>query len=89
MQGYDTAVRLLHPQYYGDESGMLLQFAALRMRGCSFLVAGRREESGAFMTLDDMTVPEALQVLLSSIHLGSSMLALLRAKSVAGLCTSM
>lgn len=41
---------------------MLLQFASLRVHGCSFMVAGRREESGAFKTLDDIQVPEPLQV---------------------------
>ena len=60
-QGYDTAVRLIIADYYGGETGMLLQFAVLRMRGCSFMVAGRREESGAFKTLDDIFIPESLQ----------------------------
>jgi hypothetical protein len=30
--GYDTAVRLVRPDYYGDETAMLLQFAKLVYR---------------------------------------------------------
>ena len=62
VQGYDTAVRLVNPKYYGGDVGMAVQFTQLRMRGCSFLVAGRREACGDFKTLDDIVVPEALEV---------------------------
>ena len=36
--GYDTAIRLVDPKYYGGHVGMLLQFAELRSLGCRFLV---------------------------------------------------
>lgn len=60
--GYDTAKRLVQAQYYGTDIAMLLQFAKLRHQGCSFLVAGRKDaESGKFLRLEDLEVPELLQ----------------------------
>lgn len=58
--GYDTAVRLVRADYYGDETAMLLQFAKLKHQGCGFLVAGRTE-GGRFKTLADMSIPGPLQ----------------------------
>ena len=57
--GYDTAIRLVMPRYYGGETGMLLQFAELKHRGCSFLVAGRAEGAD-FKGLKDLDMPQAL-----------------------------
>lgn len=37
-----------------------LQFAKLRQQGCSFLVAGRQDASGAFKTLADLEMPPIL-----------------------------
>ena len=60
--GYDTAARLVQEKYYGSETAMLLQFAKLAYLGCKFLVAGRKDaESGRFLTLDDLEIPEVLQ----------------------------
>jgi hypothetical protein len=60
--GFDTAARLVQPRYYGSPEAMAAQFAALALRGCSFLVAGRRDAaSGRFLTLRDLEVPEALR----------------------------
>ena len=56
-----SAVRLVKPEYYGTDTAMLLQFARLHHQGCTFLVAGRRAEDGAFRTLADVPMPEALQ----------------------------
>ena len=59
--GYDTAVRLVHPRYYGGEAGLLLQFARVQAAQCSFLVAGRLDaDTGAFRTLDDVPMDPAL-----------------------------
>jgi len=71
--GYDTAIRLVLPKYYGPPPGnpnkpspanitaMLLEFDRLRQAGCAFLVAGRKDEaSGQFLTLDDVQVPPEL-----------------------------
>ena len=57
--GYDTAIRLVMPKYYGGEVDMLLQFAELKHAGCSFLVAGRAEGDD-FKGLKDLEMPEAL-----------------------------
>jgi hypothetical protein len=54
--GYDTAVRLVNPRYYGGEAGLHEALAAIAAAGCRFLVAGRTEQ-GAFRTLDDMALP--------------------------------
>ncbi|KAL4451608.1 hypothetical protein ABPG75_007270 [Micractinium tetrahymenae] len=58
--GYDTAVRLVKPEYYGSDQAMLLQFARLRHQGCSFLVAGRVGDDGKFRTLSDLEMPDML-----------------------------
>jgi hypothetical protein len=73
--GHDTAVRLVMPKYYGGEAGMLRAFAAIRERGCSFLVAGRLaavgddDATGArrFLTLADVDVPAPLRDLFEEI----------------------
>ena len=58
--GYDTAVRLVMPKYYGGRTQMLLQLAALHHQGCKFLVAGRLAEDGTFLTLNEVEIPEEL-----------------------------
>ena len=73
--GHDTAVRLVMPKYYGGEAGMLRAFAAIRKRGCSFLVAGRLAAAGdddatgarRFLTLADVDVPAPLRDLFEEI----------------------
>ena len=55
--GHDTAIRLVMPKYYGSRTLMLLELAALRHRGCKFLVAGRVGDDGRFLTLADVDVP--------------------------------
>ncbi|KAK9917941.1 hypothetical protein WJX75_009936 [Coccomyxa subellipsoidea] len=59
--GYDTAIRLIMPKYYGGEVNMLLEMTAMRGRGCSFLVAGRLDGQTAFKTMDDVELPEHLR----------------------------
>ena len=55
--GWDTAVRLVAPRYYGgEESAMLTALAEIWAAGCRFLVAGR-EEDEIFRTLADVPVP--------------------------------
>ncbi|HWQ13268.1 MAG TPA: hypothetical protein VNL77_10730 [Roseiflexaceae bacterium] len=54
--GYDTAVRLVDPAYYGGEAGRDAALAAIRARGCRFLVAGRVAD-GVFRTLADVAIP--------------------------------
>jgi hypothetical protein len=54
--GYDTAIRLVNPRYYGGEAGLHEALDAIAAAGCRFLVAGRAEQ-GPFRTLDDVALP--------------------------------
>jgi len=54
--GYDTAVRLLDPRYYGGESALRAALDYLRAANCRFLVAGRLT-CGRFQTLANLTIP--------------------------------
>ena len=57
--GSDTAVRVVEPEYYGDdEVEMVGALVDLRRAGCRFLVAGRAVD-GTFRTLDDISIPSA------------------------------
>ena len=59
--GADTAVRLVQKRFYNDsETEMLASFAAVRSAGCSFIVAGRLIDD-EFVTLDEITLPEAIK----------------------------
>ena len=61
--GWDTAVRIVDPRYYGGEQSQML--AALEeMKGlcCRFLVAGR-EENGVFRTLGNVDVPRGFEAM--------------------------
>lgn len=58
--GYDTAIRLVAPRYYGGEREMAHALAGMRDQGCRFLVAGRVVE-GQFHTLDAVPVPLAFR----------------------------
>jgi hypothetical protein len=55
--GWDTAMRLVHPRYYGGDHGAMVRaLSRIRALGCSFLVAGR-VEGGCFHTLEDVPIP--------------------------------
>lgn len=65
--GWDTAVRLVAPRYYGDSSdNMLAALAEIWAAGCRFLVAGR-EDAGKFKTLADVPVPQGFAPLFQEI----------------------
>jgi hypothetical protein len=57
--GYDTAIRLVNPRYYGGEAAMQAALERIRAAGCRFLVAGRVQD-GHFHTLSDVAVPPDL-----------------------------
>lgn len=61
--GYDTAIRLIMPKYYGSEAKMLLELAAMRYRGCNLIVAGRIDDGKTFRTMSDVTLPDGLDTL--------------------------
>ena len=64
--GWDTAVRLVDPRYYGGEEAMHLALAELGAGGSRFLVAGREHEGG-FYTLADVPVPQGFGFLFQGI----------------------
>ncbi len=59
--GWDTAIRLVAPQYYGDDSSaMMVALAEMLAAGTRFLVAGR-EDDGTFKTLKDVPSPRGFE----------------------------
>ena len=65
--GWDTAVRLVAPRYYGDShEQMLVALAEIWASGCKFLVAGR-EDQGVFRTVSDVAVPQGFRPLFQEI----------------------
>ena len=55
--GWDTAIRLVHPRYYGDnENAMKATLKEIGDLGCRILVAGRLDD-GTFRELGDVAVP--------------------------------
>jgi hypothetical protein len=65
--GWDTAVRLVEPGYYGgDEAVMARALTAIRHLGCRFLVAGRVHDD-IFRSPAEIQMPEGLESLVSPI----------------------
>lgn len=65
--GYDTAVRLIDPRFYGQSARqMSAALAELRQLGARFLVAGRLTDAG-FLTFDSIVVPAGFDDLFESI----------------------
>jgi hypothetical protein len=61
--GYDTAVRLVDPRYYGGEAAARdAAMSSIQGRGCRFLVAARPMPDGV-RTLADVAVPPAFAAL--------------------------
>lgn len=54
--GYDTAVRVVAPRYYGGEAAMFRKLHAMLTAGTRFVVAGRLVDD-QFLTLADVDVP--------------------------------
>lgn len=70
LMGWDTAVRLVAPRYYGGEMPMLMALAEMMAGGTSFLVLGRTEgraDGGAFRTLDDVSIPAGFAPMFTAI----------------------
>jgi hypothetical protein len=65
--GWDTAIRLIDPVYYGGaEEAMLTALAEMWGRGTRFLVAGR-EQAGVFKTLADVAIPSGFAPLFQAL----------------------
>jgi hypothetical protein len=62
--GYDTAVRIFQPKYYGDSNEkMLAALEEIRNLGCQFLVAGRMDEKGRFHDAASLQIPDPYRAL--------------------------
>ena len=65
--GWDTAVRIVHPRYYGgSDEAMLGALADMWSWGNRFLVAGR-DQDGTFHSLGDVPVPGGFAPLFQEI----------------------
>jgi nicotinamide mononucleotide (NMN) deamidase PncC len=68
LVGADTAERILAPKYYQDSEARLLEaLEHIREQGSSFLVAGRDDAQGRFLSLDDLRIPESYRSLFHSL----------------------
>lgn len=66
--GYDTAVRILHLHYYGNDIADLENaLHEIQKQGCNFLVAGRAGEDGQFYQVGDLAIPRQFQDLFRRI----------------------
>lgn len=66
--GYDTAVRILAPRYYGHSPEKMIDaLAEMRDLGVHFLVAGRADEAGTFHTAAELEVPAPFGDLFSAL----------------------
>ncbi len=66
--GWDTAIRLIEPRYYGDsEPAMLTALADMWASGCRFAVGGRSDADNVFHTLGDVGIPEGFWPLFLNI----------------------
>ena len=66
--GWDTAIRLIQPRYYGDsESAMLTALAEMWAAGCRFAVGGRSDADNVFHTMSDVGIPEGFWPLFLNI----------------------
>ena len=66
--GADTAERIVHPRYYGNsEATMRAALDEIAGRGCRFLVAGRVNAAGRFVTIAEIAIPAEHRALFSAI----------------------
>jgi hypothetical protein len=68
LVGADTAARIVAARYYGNsEAAMARALGNIRRQDCRFLVAGRADEHGNFLTLQDICIPCAFRDLFTAI----------------------
>jgi hypothetical protein len=66
--GADTAARIVQPRFYEDsETRMNDALACVRGQGCRFLVAGRVDGAGRFLSCADLPLPDAERDLFDEI----------------------
>jgi len=62
--GFDTAVRILQPRFYGhSRANLRAALAAIREQDCHFLVAGRLDEESQFRHAEHLDIPEGFDAL--------------------------
>jgi hypothetical protein len=61
--GYDTAVRVVDPRYYGGEEARDAALQRLLDTGCRLVVGGRLDERGAFRVWERSAVAEVFAAL--------------------------
>ena len=66
LLGWDTAIRLVAPRYYGGEAEMMMALAEMMAGGARFLVAGRADD-GVFRTLADVDIPAGFAPMFTGI----------------------
>jgi hypothetical protein len=56
--GADTAARIVHPRFYGDDPQRMIEaLAEIRTCGCRFFVGGRVDAAGRFVAADALDIP--------------------------------
>jgi hypothetical protein len=66
--GADTAERIAAPRFYGgSENRMHDALACVRAADCRFLVAGRVDATGRFISAEELSVPEPYRDLFVAI----------------------
>eukprot|EP00752_Nemacystus_decipiens_P018478 g16568.t1 len=69
--GADTAKRIIDPRYYGNSQvEMVSALAEIRHLGCSFIVGGREDAGGRFLTLEGVMEQSGLPESLRGMFLG-------------------
>lgn len=61
--GWDTAVRVIDPKYYGGTEGLAVALRVLADRGCRFVVGGRIDAAGGFRVWDGGGLPDEFRAL--------------------------
>lgn len=61
--GWDTAVRVIDPKYYGSEESRAAALRAIAAKSCRFVVGGRVDAGGAFRTWDSGGLADELALL--------------------------
>lgn len=66
--GFDTAVRILQPRFYGhSHANLCAALETIREQNCRFLVAGRLDGDSQFRHADDLDIPEGFENLFQTL----------------------
>jgi hypothetical protein len=66
--GFDTAVRILQPRFYGhSQANLCAALEMIRQQGCRFLVAGRLDDENQFRQASHLDVPSGYEDLFQAL----------------------